>query len=104
MKYKQIISEDKEVLGIAYQDYFQILNNVHDEKLSNKIFNSDFKTFLADDEIPILISTNRFTDEMNEKLNDTSFDLQDKFSLSLIHHETKLNMIPYPNQSIQEWL
>ena len=41
---------------------------------------------------------------MNEKLDDTSFDLQDKFSLSLIHHETKLNMIPYPNQSIQEWL
>ena len=52
----------------------------------------------------ILVSTNRFTDKMMKSLKDTTFDVQDKFSLSLIHHETKLNMIPYPNQNILEWI
>jgi len=52
-----------------------------------------------------LISTNRFTDEMLEKFKvHSNFDLQDKFSISLVHHETKLNMIPYPNQNIKEWI
>ena len=41
---------------------------------------------------------------MIEKLKGRSFDMQDKFSLSLVHHETKLNMIPYPNQNFKEWI
>jgi hypothetical protein len=52
----------------------------------------------------ILISTNRFTEKMMKSLNGSTFDIQDKFALSLIHHETKLNMIPYPNQNIGEWI
>jgi len=41
---------------------------------------------------------------MSEKLDHSCFDMQDKFSLSLIHHETKLNMVPFPNQKFKEWI
>ena len=59
---------------------------------------------MVDEEVNILVSTNRFTKEMMEKFRDTNFDLQDKCALSLLHHETKLNTIPYPNQNIKEWI
>lgn len=41
---------------------------------------------------------------MIKKCEGSSFDLQDKFSLSLVHHETKLNLIPFPTQNIKEWI
>jgi hypothetical protein len=46
LKYQQILSETNIVEGIAYSDYFQIINGEFEDQFTNKIFKSNFKTYL----------------------------------------------------------
>ena len=68
-------SETGDVEGVTFLHYFKVKNDEYSEILSNKIFKSNFKRFLADDNILIMISSNRWKDVMMEKLEGTSFDM-----------------------------